>query len=70
MCAVLLPPGVNPIGVNKYIMYHIISLSSGIWRRVEWWMDINVLEERLTPTSKFTKLFERVNLFVVWEIEN
>jgi len=23
MCAVLLPPGVNPIAVNKYISYHI-----------------------------------------------
>jgi hypothetical protein len=23
MCTVLLPPGVNPIAVNKYIMYHI-----------------------------------------------
>ena len=25
MCTVLLPPGVNPIAVNKYISYHIIS---------------------------------------------
>ena len=23
MCTVLLPPGVNPIAVNKYISYHI-----------------------------------------------
>jgi len=24
MCTVLLPPGVNPIAVNKYISYHIL----------------------------------------------
>ena len=24
MCTVLLPPGVNPIAVNKYIVYHIM----------------------------------------------
>jgi len=24
MCTVLLPPGVNPIVVNKYTIYHII----------------------------------------------
>ena len=28
MCTVLLPPGDNPIAVNKYIIYHIISCSS------------------------------------------
>ena len=25
MCTVLLPPGVNPIAVNKYIVYHIVD---------------------------------------------
>ena len=25
MCIVLLPPGDNPIALNKYIIYHIIS---------------------------------------------
>jgi len=25
MCAVLLPPGVNPIAVNKYEAYHILA---------------------------------------------
>jgi len=25
MCTVLLPPGLHPIAVNKYIVYHIIS---------------------------------------------
>jgi len=24
MCTALLPPGVNPIAVNKYIKYHIL----------------------------------------------
>ena len=24
MCTVLLPPGINPIAVNKYIKYHIL----------------------------------------------
>jgi hypothetical protein len=26
---VLLPPGVNPIAVNKYIIYHIVTNGSG-----------------------------------------
>jgi len=35
MCTVLLPPGVNPIAVNKYISYHIIiwmdfALNTGV----------------------------------------
>jgi len=32
MCTVLLPPGVNPIAVNKYIIsYHIISKRKANW---------------------------------------
>ena len=27
MCTVLLPPGVNPIAVNKYIIYHITNVA-------------------------------------------
>jgi hypothetical protein len=40
MCTVLLPPGVNPIAVNKYIIsYHIIAravrkhISVGSWSK-------------------------------------
>jgi len=32
MCTVLLPPGVNPIAVNKYIIYHIIGFELMIIR--------------------------------------
>jgi len=28
MCTVQLPPGDNPIAVNKYISYHIITMCS------------------------------------------
>jgi len=30
MCTVLLPPGVNPIAVNKYIINHIVDSVSCI----------------------------------------
>ena len=39
MCTVLLPPGDNPIAVNKYIIYHILSQFDSIH----------------TPTSYFLK---------------
>jgi len=31
MCTALLPPGVNPVAVNKYISYHIHKM-----RRISW----------------------------------
>ena len=33
MCTVLLPPGVNPTAVNKYMSYHIVSESNVVFLR-------------------------------------
>ena len=36
MCTVLLPPGDNPIAVNKYIICHIISYQTQILKPLPW----------------------------------
>jgi hypothetical protein len=52
MCTVLLPPGVNPIEVNKYT-YHIISYAPRSVRKVTDW---NLRTQSKVTSSKKKKL--------------
>jgi hypothetical protein len=50
MCTVLLPPGVNPIAVNKYININIFTLepeSAYLWDTVGWFVEYQLRYQQI-----------------------
>ena len=50
MCTVLLPPGDNPIAVNKYIIYHVCPYACISTGRIYVKSDIKDLYENLSKS--------------------